>query len=136
MSYAQAVKGLQSSESLINRIRSQAQTELGRGLDIREESLIFSKLNHNQLWNQSQKVLIIWVFILLKLVFQYGHGFIKFILLLAERPELSCETSPNATPRDGDCLIHSKLTTIIFYGLIIALFRCCWWTFKQPCLER
>ena len=59
MSYSQALKGLQPRDDLADKIRSQAQTELGRPINLREESLIFSRLTQNQLWLQSQKVFII-----------------------------------------------------------------------------
>ena len=30
----------------------------------------------------------------------------KFLLLLCSKPELKCDVSPNATPGDGNCLLH------------------------------
>ena len=35
---------------------------------------------------------------------------------MCNRPDLTCEVSPNATPRDGNCLIHGKMH--IFYRFL------------------
>ena len=56
MSYAQAVKKINSKDSEIRTIRSQAETELGKELNETEESLLLSRFNQEQLCDHIQKV--------------------------------------------------------------------------------
>ena len=44
---------------------------------------------------------------------QYGFGSLKFLRFLCKNPDLNCELSPNATPRDGNCLLHAILDGIL-----------------------
>ena len=90
MNFSQAVKGLLSTPAAIMAIQSQAETELGRKLNREEESFLFANTNPNIVLGQMRK---------------YGYGFLKFQLFLMQRPEMSCATSPNQTPRDGNCLM-------------------------------
>ena len=39
-------------------------------------------------------------------MFQYGFGILKFALWTCANPRYPCKVSENATPRDGNCLIH------------------------------
>ena len=39
-------------------------------------------------------------------MFQYGFGILKFALWTCTNPGYPCKVSENATPRDGNCLIH------------------------------
>ena len=56
VNYAQAVKNSKPCENMINVIRSQAQTELGRYLDISEESVLFKRFPPNLMYEHIQKV--------------------------------------------------------------------------------
>ena len=93
MNFSQAVRGQLTTSGAINAIQSQAETELGRNLSKEEESFLFSHTHPTLLSGQIQK---------------YGYGFLKFQLFLKQRPDMSCEVSPNNTPRDGNCLIHGN----------------------------
>ena len=98
MNFSQAVKGQLTTPAAIMAIQSQAETELGRNLSKEEETYLFSKSQPNILLRQMQK---------------FGFGFLKFQLFLRQRPEMSCEASPNQTPRDGNCLIHAICDSIL-----------------------
>ena len=98
MNFTQAVKGQLSTPAAIMAIQSQAETELGRNLSKEEESILFSNASPKVLLGQIQK---------------YGYGFLKFQLFMSQRPEMSCEASPNLTPRDGNCLIHAICDSIL-----------------------
>ena len=98
MNFSQAVRGQLTTPSAIMAIQSQAETELGRNLSKEEESFLFSNTNPKVVLGEMQK---------------YGYGFLKFKLFLSQRPEMSCETSPHQTPRDGNCLIHAITDSIL-----------------------
>ena len=98
MNFSQAVRGQVTTSGAIKAIQSQAETELGRNLSKEEENFLFSHTNPSLLFGQIQK---------------YGYGFLKFQLFLKQKPDMSCEVSPNNTPRDGNCLIHGKYSVLL-----------------------
>ena len=56
MSYAEVAKTLILKDSEIRTIRSQAETELGKQLDQKDESLLLARFKRDQLCEHIQKV--------------------------------------------------------------------------------
>ena len=131
MNFAQIVKKKSVRENEIELIQSQAETELSRELSISEQSLLFSKFPQSQLCQQILKVCIKIYFLQLIILIQYGYGFLKFSLLLCNKPELSCEVSQNVTPGDGDCLIHGEFITYLGVENIDNIYSSCRRSFEQ-----
>ena len=110
MNFSHAVKGQLTRLGAISGIQSQAETELGRKLLNEEEPFLLSSTSPNILLGQIQKVNInIYLLNQLQLIhIQYGYGYLKFLLFLSQRDGMSCDVSPDLTPRDGNCLLHGK----------------------------
>ena len=90
MDYSAAVRG--HHQSTKNFILSQAELELGHPLTEVEKGILFSISSQETIKQRIQK---------------YGFGTIKFMMFLNKRPHFKCDVSPNATPRDGNCLFHA-----------------------------
>ena len=90
MDYSAAVKG--NYHSTMDFILSQAEQELGHPLTEEEKGILFSSSSQESMIHRIQT---------------YGFGTIKFKMFLCKRPEFKCDISPNAIPRDGNCLFHA-----------------------------
>ena len=99
MNFSQAVRGKMSTSVAISAIQSQAETELGRQLTKEEETFLFTNCDNP--------------ISLLGMIQKYGYGYLKFQLFLKDRPESSCQVSPQQVPRDGNCLIHAITDSIL-----------------------
>jgi hypothetical protein len=97
MNYSRALKGSLTRSGAIKEIFSQAELELDHPLTKEEEKNLYSKLSSQHILDRIQKVYIyIIMFIISNMVlFQYGYGSVRFLLLLCSRPELKCDVSPN-----------------------------------------
>ena len=90
MDYSATVKSNQGYKKEF--ILSQAELELGHPLTEAEKQILFSVSSQETFIHKIKK---------------YGFGTIKFMMFLNKRPHFKCDISPNATPRDGNCLFHA-----------------------------
>ena len=90
MDYSAVVKGNQAYTKEF--ILSQAELEVGHPLTEAEKQTLFFVSSQETLIHKIKK---------------YGFGTIKFIIFLCKRSQFKCDVSPNAIPRDGNCLFHA-----------------------------
>ena len=99
MNYLRAAQGRLHRSDKIDDISAAAETELGHRLTSAEFSSLTKIFSEKEIWDNQKK---------------YGFGSTRFSLLLSRKPELKCIFSPNATPRDGNCLLHALSDGILF----------------------
>ena len=97
MNCMRAAKGNLSRTGELNAIHSAAEILLGRRLTVEEVSLLSKKSSLDKGYTNVEK---------------YGFGAIKCLLQLSRKSELICSFSPNASQREGNCLIHAIYDSI------------------------
>ena len=104
MDYAKAAKGALTQVDILRIIDDQSELELNHQLNASEKSLLFSRFSPELIVSRIRK---------------FGYGSFKFMWFLCRRPELKCDISFEAIPRDGNCLLHGKLVVWNRFGYII-----------------
>ena len=92
MDYAKAARGALTQGDILRIIDDQSKLELNHQLDASEKSLLFSRFSPELIVSRIRK---------------FGYGSFKFMWFLCRRPELKCDISFEAIPRDGNCLLHA-----------------------------
>ena len=92
MDYAKAARGALTQGDILRIIDDQSELELNHQLDASEKSLLFSRFSPE---------------LIVSRIRQFGYGSFKFMWFLCRRPQLKCDISFEAIPRDGNCLLHA-----------------------------
>ena len=90
MDYAKTARGALTQGDILRIIDDQSELELNHQLDASEKSLLFSRFSPELIVSRIRK---------------FGYGSFKFMWFLCRRPELKCDVSFEAIPRDGNCLL-------------------------------
>ena len=92
MNFSQAVRGPHTRGGDTKAIQSQAETELGRKLNREEERFLSVKYTPSSLLGEIDKVCQYLRTLYCNIFcFQYGYGFLKFLLFFKDKAEMKFE---------------------------------------------